>query len=345
MRGAALPSRWTLTRRTAMADPIRVAVTFRLDDAILDEIRAVDPRVELIEVPLPWLRQGAELSAEERDDLARKLAPAEVIFGPNNVPADIVRALPSLRWLQVTTAGVDRMVNDGLLGAGFTVTKVSGLAGPAIAEYVMGVILMLAKGLHTSVRDQAAEQWNFRFTGELAGKTIGIVGMGAIGTETARRAAAFGMRIIGTRRRPSSEDPGTWGHDQLPRLLAESDYVVLCMPLTDETRGLIGARELAMMKPTASIVNVARGPVIDQEALLRALDDGTIAAAALDVHDPEPLPAGHPLWSRANVILTPHISGAVEGYGHRAAAIFIENLRRYAAGQPLANVVDPDLSY
>ncbi len=328
-----------------MTGPIRVAITFRLDDGILEEVRAASPRVELIEVPLPWLRQGPDLSAPEREELARRLSTAEVIFGPNNVPPEIVLTLPALRWLQVTTAGVDRMAGQGLLGAGFTVTKANGLAGPAIAEYVIGVILMLAKGLHTSIRDQAAEEWKFRFTSELTGKTIGIVGMGAIGTETARRAAAFGMRIIGTRRRPSSDEPGTWGHDQLPRLLAESDYVVLCMPLTEETRGLIGAPELALMKPTASLINVARGPVIDQDALVRALDDGTIAAAALDVCDPEPLPAGHPLWSRPNVILTPHISGAVEGYGHRAAAIFIDNLRRYAAGEPLSNVVDPDLSY
>jgi phosphoglycerate dehydrogenase-like enzyme len=333
-----------------MTGPVRVAITFRVDDEIVRAIEAVDPRVQVVDFPQIQLRPGVALSDEEMAQAKAALADVEVIFGPNTLPPPLVEAAAKLKWFQVITAGVDRMVQDGLLGRQFVVTKVSGLAAPAIAEYVLATMLMLTKGLHTSVRDQQEHRWSFRFTAELRGKTCGVVGLGAIGREIAKRARAFGMRVVASRRRcaPGETDPdcdALYSHSELSRVLAESDFVVLCVPLTEETRGMIGATEIGQMKPTASLVNIARGAVVDQEALIAALQNGTIAGAALDVVEPEPLPADCPLWDMANVILTPHISGAVEGYGHRAAQIFLANLGRYVRGEPLANLVDPVLAY
>ncbi|MBI2767847.1 MAG: D-2-hydroxyacid dehydrogenase [Chloroflexi bacterium] len=333
-----------------MPADIPVAITFKLDPAILREIEAVDPRVRIVDFPALVLRPGMELSEDDQRKAKEVLAEVEILFGPGNFPVEFIDAAPNLRWFQVINTGVDRLAKDGLLTRQFVVTNVSGLAAVAIAEYCIGTMLMLVKGLHKSVRDQAAHSWDFRFTGELKGKTCGIEGMGAIGRELAKRARAFGMRVVATRRTVAAGDTDPdcdelMPYSDLDRLLAESDYIVLCVPLTDETRGLIGAAELAKMKPAASLVNIARGQVVDQDALIAALRDGTIAAAVLDVVDPEPLPADSPLWDMPNVIITPHVSGAVEGYGHRAAELFIANLRRYVGGQPLENIVDPVLAY
>lgn len=340
-----------------MPDPIHIVVAFNVDEELLRRIGAVDPRLTVDLVPALSGRPGqarmrdmAAVDEDERQSALRALARADILFGPGNIATPYFDAATRLKWFQVITAGVDRLAAEGILNRGFEITTVSGLAAPAIAEWVMGAIVMLVKGMHTSVRDQAEHKWSFRFTAELAGKTCGIAGMGAIGRETARRAHAFGMRVIATRRtvEAGATDPdcdAILPYLELDRLLQESDYVVLAVPLTAETHHLIGARELALMKPTASLLNVARGPVVDQDALVAALRDGTIASAALDVTDPEPLPADSPLWDMPNVILTPHISGAVEGYGHRAAEIFIANLKRYLEGQPLEHLVKRELGY
>ncbi|MCC6381110.1 MAG: D-2-hydroxyacid dehydrogenase [Dehalococcoidia bacterium] len=333
-----------------MPGPLNIAVTFKLDESLLRQIEATDPRVRLVDFPAVVLRPGMDLTPEQRARAEAALAETEIVFGPNTMPASLVEAAPRLRWIQVINAGVERMAEEGLLRRGFVVTNVSGLAAGPIAEYVLGTMIMLAKDMHGCLRDQIDHRWRFRFIGELAGKTCGVVGMGAIGRETARRARAFGMRVIASRRTaaPGETDPDCdelLPYAELGRLLSESDYLVLCVPLTAETVGLIGAAELRQMKATASLINIARGAVVDQDALIAALREGTIAAAALDVVEPEPLPADNPLWNMPNVILTPHISGAVEGYGHRATAFFLHNLRRYLAGEPLENVVDPVLAY
>lgn len=330
-----------------MTEKITVAVGFPVREDVLAEIAAVDPRVHV--VPLPGIaRPGGDEAG--KDEWKHQLAEADVLFGPTSIPAEYLDAAPRLRWFQVINAGVDRLARDGQLGRGFVVTNVSGLVAVSIAEWVMGTALMLSKNLHHAVREQQARRWAGWRVGELEGQVMGIAGLGAIGRETARRARAFGMRVIATRRTvpPGASDPDcdeivTYG--QFDRLLGESDYLVLCVPLTPETHHLVGARELAMMKPTATVINIARGPVIDQEALITALRDGTIAAAALDVFDPEPLPAESPLWGMENVIMTPHVSGSIEGYGRRSATLFVENLRRFVAGEPLENVVDPALGY
>jgi phosphoglycerate dehydrogenase-like enzyme len=207
----------------------------------------------------------------------------------------------------------------------------------------------LAKQFPGYVRNQSEARWqHIRGGTTIAGKTCGVVGLGSIGREVAKRARAMGMRVVACRRTVEGSDPdcdALLPYSELKALLAESDFVVICVPLTRETHHLIDAAALAAMKPTASILNIARGDVIDQPALAAALNAGTIASAALDVTTPEPLPADDPLWAVPNVFITPHSSWASDTRGDAAVALFIDNLRRYLAGEPLHNLARPDLGY
>ncbi len=330
-----------------MAETVTVAIGFRVEEEIVHAIEAVDPRIRV--VTFPQLASSRPVDPETKAHILGALAPVEIMLVQANTPAEYYNAAPGLKWVQVIAAGVERMADGGLLKRGFQVTNIKGLSAPAIAEWVLGTMVMLEKGLHTSVRDQVEHRWGRHFVGELAGKTVGIAGMGAIGRETARRARVFGMRVVATRRNiDGASDPDCdelLHHGALDRLLEQSDYVVLCVPLTPETHHLVGEAQFRKMKPSAKIINVARGPVIDQEALILALREGWIAGAALDVTDPEPLPPESELWDIPSVIITPHISGSIDNYVGRANEVFTGNLRRYLAGKPLRNLVDPDLGY
>lgn len=338
-----------------MTDSITVAVGFKVSPDVIQSIEAVDPRIRTIEIP--DLVQTVRFRTDDKglgpEDVARiksQLAEADILFGHNTVSAEFLGSATNLKWFQVINAGVERLAAEGMLDKGFAITNASGLAAIPIAEYVVCMMLMLAKEIHKSVRSQAEQKWDWRFTDDLTGKTMGIVGMGAIGRETARLGQAFRMRVIATRRTVTEATreehcDEVLPYSQLDRLLAESDYLVLCVPLTPETRGMVGAAELAKMKPTSAIINIARGAVIDQEALIAALKAGTIGAAALDVTDPEPLPPESELWGMENVIITPHVSGAVKGYGHRAAEIFLANLERWVKDEPLQQLVSAERGY
>jgi phosphoglycerate dehydrogenase-like enzyme len=267
-----------------------------------------------------------------------------------NPPEKLSDVAPRLKWIQLTSAGADRLLNSGFIEQGITVTTVSGLHATPIGEFVLSAILMFAKGAPGYVRAQLRHEWTRFAPSELYGKTVGIVGMGHIGTEVGRLAKAFGCRVLATTRSATERHSTPEADDVMPaaelhRLLAESDYVVLSMPLTAETRGMIGEAELRAMKPTAVLVNIARGAVVVEEALMRALREGWIAGAALDVFEKEPLPPDSPLWDMENVLVTPHISGGTEIYNQRAVTIFTDNLHRYLAGEPLLNVVDPARGY
>ena len=329
---------------------IPVAVTVSLSPEALTEIAAASPRVRLLDYPAAPIAPGEERAVPDEERAQQALAHAEVIFGSHLDPLALLDSAPNLRWFQVLTAGLDELIAQGILDRDFVVTTASGVGAVPIAEYCIGVMVMLEKGLHTTMRDQVEHRWDFRFRGELKGKTCGIVGLGAIGRELARRARAFGMRIVATRWSATrgARDPDAdvlLPFTDLPQLLSESDYVVLCVPLTAETQGLVGAAELALMKPGAAIVNIARAAVVDREALLTALREERIAGAALDVHDPEPLLPDSPFWDLPNVIVTPHRSGAIHGYFDRAAAFFAASLGRYARGEPLENVVERERGY
>lgn len=331
-----------------MTDELVVGLTFRIDDALIAEIEAVDPRIRTLRL--------FEISGREEPDagtktrLLQQLATVEVLMGTSGTAREYFEAATGLRWFQSINAGLERLEREGILGMGFAVTSGAGIASVAIAEWILGTMVMLTKNLHVYVRQQTGAHWESRRSGELDGKTVGIVGLGAIGRETAKRCRAFGMRVIASRRTVAagSSDPdcdAILPYSELSRLLDEADYVVLSLPLTAETGGLIGAPELSRMKSTAFLLNVARGGVVDQAALISALKAGTIAGAGLDVTSPEPLPADSELWALPNVILTPHMSGNVEGYGHKAATVFVANLRRYVAGEPLEHLANPALGY
>ncbi len=345
----------------------RVVVTFALDPELADRIRAVDPRVEvsvlgqeLLDALRGKRRFPSELqAATPLEEIRSALDEAEVMFGfwsgamPGLVsPGDLPDAL---RWVQLTSAGADR-VDPELIRAGLTFTNVSGLHSTPIAEYVLTYMLMFEKGWPALARNQAAGVYDrMVMPRNLSDRTVGVVGMGAIGAECARLAKAIGCRVLGIRRSVAGRgpDPDAIADEVLPprdldALLAESDHVVLATPLTGETRGLIGAGQLRTMGARGErsyLINIARGEVVDEPALIEALREGVIAGAALDVFQREPLPADSPLWELDNVILTPHISGGNENYNEAATSIFCDNLRRYLAGEELRNIIDPDRGY
>jgi phosphoglycerate dehydrogenase-like enzyme len=246
---------------------------------------------------------------------------------------------PRLRWLHTFSAGTDHPVFGMFRERGVRVTTSSGAAARPIAATVMMYLLALSRDLPRALRAQARHEWEPRSVAELEGGTVGVVGMGAIGLEVARLAAAFGMRPIGLRRQPRGDEPcETWPSSRLGELAATVDALVVAAPLTDETRGMIDAEVIAAVRPGAYFVNVGRGELVDEPALIEALRDGHLGGAALDVFAVEPLPADSPLWDLPNVIVTPHSSGMTDNTGERAMAMFLANLARYVAGEPLQNV-------
>ncbi|MCR9092608.1 MAG: D-2-hydroxyacid dehydrogenase [bacterium] len=248
---------------------------------------------------------------------------------------------PALRWMQGPGAGIDNPIWETLLARGVRLTNASGIHGDPIAQYIFAYVLHWERNVAQHQRQQAERRWETIYSGDLSAKTIGIVGYGGIGRSTARIAKAFGMRTIGCRRSPCEDEhlDRFVNLDGLPDLLAESDYVVLCMPYNDETRGMIGAAELAAMRPEAVLINVARGGVVDEPALIDVLRAGSIRGATLDVVSEEPLPEDSPLWSLENCVLTPHDAGYSPLGSERLGELFLENLGRFARGEALRNEI------
>lgn len=278
---------------------------------------------------------------------------------------DLAQA-PHLAWVQLASAGVDRFLDHPIMRSGIRLTTASGIHAIPIAEHIMALMLAWSRQLLQTWRWQAAQEWpagrSRRYSAtELRGATLGIVGYGSIGRHLARLARAFEMRVLAMRRSPGHPvarwvAPGTgdpegeiperiFAPGSLGDMLPLCDYVAITAPLSPETRHLIGAGELAAMKKSAFLVNISRGAVIDEPALIAALQDGTIAGAGLDVFETEPLPADSPLYKLDNVILTPHVAGFSEHYNDRLVQLFVENLQRYRDGQPLLNLVDPERGY
>ena len=294
----------------------------------------------------------------DQEQLIAQLPETEILCS-FSVPNNWRELAPNLRWLQYPGAGVDGLRPSGLLDAssGVMVTTAAGIHATTISEYVFGSMLMFNWNWPQMVRLQDGHVWArsagwYNLGGrELAGQTLGIVGMGNIGRRIAQVGRAFGMRVLGIRRSFSSADASDPDLDQsyprsaLHELLGQSDYVVLSVPLTPETDHLIGEEELRSMKSNAYLVNIARGHVLDEQALIRALREGWIAGAGLDVAEVEPLPSNSPLYTMPNVILTPHIAGVSVHYDSRLAQLFADNLRRYRSGEPLLNRFDPARGY
>jgi len=260
------------------------------------------------------------------------IANATVAVGPDIDPSLVAEA-DDLRLFACAYAGYDHLPLEDLAEAGVTVTTAAGVHVPNVSEQTIGYVLAFARGLGTAWRQQQRREWRTYDVGELAGSTVTIVGMGAIGRGIAERLDPFGVDTIGVRHTPSKGGPTdeVLGYDDLHEALSRSQYVVLACPLTDETRGLIGEAELHTLPTEAVLVNVARGEVVDTAALVSMLRSNGIRGAALDVTDPEPLPEDHPLWGFENVIVTPHVGGLTPKYHDRLADIVAENVRKVVA--------------
>jgi len=293
-------------------------------------------------------------SPRDQAGVDRTLPEAEVVLGWAVRPENF-RSAKRLRWVQVTAAGVGHMLFPEMVESDVVVTNGRGIHAVAMAEHTIGVILAFVRKLHLARDEQHRKRWTQKELwagspafGELGGRTLGLVGLGSVGEEIAVRARALGLGVIAVRKHPRP-GPGPadeqWGPKRLGDLLARADFVVLAAPLTAETRGLIGREQLARMKPEAILINLGRGGLVDEEALIAALGEGRIAGAALDVFREEPLPASSPLWEMPQVIVTPHVSGLGPRYWERAMDLFARNLHAWRAGEPLINVVDKRAGY
>jgi len=283
----------------------------------------------------------------------RTAARADVILNCEadaKVLAQVWRMAPRVRWVHSLSAGLDSMLFPALVESPVPVTNARGVFSDALGEFAIGAVLFFAKDFRRLVRSQNAGIWDPLDVVPIRGQSLGIVGYGDVGRAVASRGHALGMKVLAMRRRPelSREDPivaQMFSPDQKQEMLAQSDYVVVTMPLTPESRGMIGERELEVMKPGAVLVNIGRGPVVDEAALIRTLEQKRIRGAALDVFNVEPLPPGHPFFRLDNVLLSPHSADRTAGWKRRAMQVFLENFERFRRGEPLRNVVDKKLGY
>ena len=331
---------------------VNVVVTASFDKQALpiDLQRIIDssPRVKVTDAT-------EFLVQEQRGDLSSKrefdavLNEADVMFAAR-LPADVLKRAPRLKWVQTMGAGVERLLDQDMVNSQVIMTNVSGIHAVPISEYIVCVMLMFVKQMPLCYRLKQEKSWQRYNAGILRGKTIGVVGLGHIGSEVARLSKCFGMNVIATRRSISERSRARYVDKLIPRqrlaeLLSESDFVALTLPSTRETTHLIGEKELRLMKPTAFIINIGRGNIVDEEALVRALEEHWIAGAGLDVFAQEPLPPDSKLWNLPNVIFSPHISGGMEDYYVQATDVFTQNLRRFLEGKKLLRVVNKQKGY
>lgn len=286
------------------------------------------------------------------DGMSSALADADAVVSWR-LSADDLEVAPKLKWMQTVGAGVDDIVSPELIARGILVTNNSGVHASNIAEHVLCMMLAFARKLPLQIRGQIAHEWRDdvgrQGVFELGGQTLMIVGMGNIGRALAERANALGMKVIGVRRQTTLDLPRgvdeQFGDDQLKDQLPRADHVAITLPLTSRTRHLFDDSTIGAMKPGSYIYNIGRGPIIDTQSLISHLESGRLAGAGLDVTDPEPLPPDSGLWDMQNVIITSHTSGATPNYLDRAMEILHENIRRFATGRQLLNVVDLNEGY
>jgi phosphoglycerate dehydrogenase-like enzyme len=310
-------------------------------------IESVSPKIKVTDVS-DLSRRDYQGDLQAKKELDSILGEAEISYG-FRIPVNLLARAPKLKWIQVTSAGVDRYLTEEFRRSKVMLTNASGIHATPIGEFVVSLMLMFAKNAPLFFDAKQKKQWVRTPGTVLNGKTVGVVGLGSIGQEVARLCKAFHMRVIATRRSPKRRHARNVDlllpPNGLPRLLEESDYVAICLPLTKETHKLIGTAELKMMKPTAYIINIGRGPIIDEEALIRALEAKQIAGAGLDVFTTEPLTKESKLWELPNAIISPHVSGGREDYEVGALDIFCRNLKRYLEGKRMINVVNKEKGY
>ena len=305
----------------------------------LDLLVLADPKAS-------WLKllnnlDGVTVHVVNDEEQIRELAPrAGAIlngaFGPRLLSVAVPLAKKAT-WVHSLWTGVDNVLSPEVIASDVPLTNGRGVFRVSLAEWTIGAMLHFSYNMRRMIRQQEAGVWEAFTTDDLSGKTFGVIGYGEIGRAAAERAAAFGMKILAIRRRDALS--------QINTLMRESDYILVATPLTPETKGLIGAAQIAAMKPTGVIINVGRGAVIDEDALIAALEAGSIKGAALDVFSVEPLPALHAFYRLPNVLLSPHTADHVQDFVHLAVECFLDNLRRFRAGEPLINIVDKHAGY
>jgi phosphoglycerate dehydrogenase-like enzyme len=322
-----------------MSSPLVVWVLARSGDAGL---HVLEPAPEGVRFVLGW----------EPDAFADAPAPDALLdcwAGPTRIVAALRKA-PALRWIHARSAGLDHVLVPEVVAHPAVVTNGRGAFSPALAEFVLAALLFFVKDLRRLVAQQTAGAWTPFDTERLEGRTVGIVGFGDIGHAVASRLRPLGVEILALRRRPelSARSPlvkEIFPPERLVELMAQADDVVVALPLTPESRGLVGREAIAAMKSTAVLVNVGRGPVVDERALVEALKQGRIRGAALDVFETEPLPSESPLWRLPNVLLSPHCADHVPGWVDGAMRVFLRQLERFRKGEPLRDVVDKTRGY
>src|SRR5437762_4561831 len=283
----------------------------------------------------PLERLPRDLITENPDD-------ADIVLVGSRMASQLFDVLPratNVQWIHALAAGVDQFPFDILRRTNITVTNSRGLYADALAEFVIAAMLWFAKDFRRVTRNQDLRKWEPFTVQRLEGQTAGIVGFGGIGRAVARRAEALGMRTIAARRRSELGDP------TIDDVIAESDYVILAAPLTPLTHGVMNAERIAAMKASAILINISRGPLLDEDALVAALQANRIKGAALDVFEVEPLPSDHPLWQLDNALIVPHSADRTTDSHDRAMTFFLENLARFERGEALENVVDKDEQY
>ena len=305
---------------------------------------ALPPRLEEIE-------QLAEVRLAKADGLAEAMDGADVLYQWHSFSPALREnwdAASSLQWVHVSAAGVSQLLFDELIRSTITYTNSRGVLSRAIAEFALAFVLDMAKDAQGSFRLQQQQRWQHRVTRKIEGQRALVVGTGSIGRETAHLLRAVGMKVSGAGRTGRSRDDDfdvVYSSADLAKVVQDFDYLVLAAPLTAATNGLVNADVLSAMKPTARLINVGRGELVQTAALAEALASGSIAGAALDVVHPEPLPEGHALWNMENVIITPHMSGDTEDYLDDLGKLFVDNLQRYCNNEPLGNVVNKALGF
>ncbi len=339
---------------------VELVIASSLEPGLVDRIRRIDGvRVTYDPALLPQPRYRCdhvghplERSPEDERRWRGYLAGAEVLFDFDytNLPT-LKTLIPNVRWIQATSTGIGQLlIRTGLIDNSITFTTAKGIHAKPLADFVTMAILWFAKDGFRMTREQAARQWTRYCGSDVQGATVGIVGFGSIGREVAKVCRAMGMRIVATSRTLQTGAGDSVADQVIPlsnlaALLGVADYVVLAVPHTPQTERLLGQNELAAMKPQAVLINVARGAVVDETALIAALREGHLGGAALDVFSTEPPAADNPLWSMPNVLISPHSASTVESENNRLTDLFCENLVRYMRGEELLNVFDRERLY
>jgi phosphoglycerate dehydrogenase-like enzyme len=343
-----------------MSNKPSVLITTYLEPEFVEQIRAEVPGVDVVYRPdligkpryIADHNGPTQRTPEQEAEWLDLLAKADVLFDFDPTHRDdLTDVATNTKWIQSTSAGIGQFVKRAGYAErrNWTFCTASGTHARPLAEFALMAMLMFAKNYEYLASEKEAQHWARYCATELDGKTVGIVGLGKIGQETARLAKAFGMRVVGNRRKTDDPQMPNVDHlyppNDLEPLLRESQFLVLAVPHTPETEGLIGPEQIAMLPDGAVVINLARGLVIDQKAMTEALTNGKLRGAALDVFEVEPLPAGDPLWSLPNVIISPHSASTADTENAKITALFIDNLQRWLRGDALRNVLDVERLY